>query len=90
MRKNWINWKRSPKCSFCEICCASYVFLVLVWIRSLVDITTFDLGELSIARHMVVPSFIYDDEKGNWTISQDVSDQVQAFTEYNRFPIGNM
>ena len=88
-KKNWINWKRSPKCSFCEICCASYVFFVLVWIRSIIDVTTFDLGELAIARHPVLPAFQYDDAVGNWTTtsSVQVSQQVQDFMEYNKYPI---
>ena len=60
MRKNWINWKRSPKCSFCEICCASYIFLLLVWIRTLVDVSTYDIDKLEIARHPVLPALWYD------------------------------
>ena len=65
MRKNWINWKRSPKCSFCEICCASYVFFLLVWIRTIVDVTHFDAGELATYRHPVLPTLWYED--GEWT-----------------------
>ena len=85
MRKNWINWKRSPKCSFCEICCASYVFFLLVWIRTLISVTHFDAGELATYRHPVLPTLWYED--GEWTgHSELVNEQAQNFMEYNRYP----
>ena len=86
MRKNWINWKRSPKCSFCEICCASYIFLLLVWIRTLINVQTFDVGELAIARHPLLPTLWYNSTTSNWTLSEKVNEPVQNFTEYNRYP----
>ena len=76
MRKNWINWKRSPKCSFCEICCASYVFLVLVWIRTLITVEEFNLKDLAIARHPVLPTMTYSDEKGTWNFTEEITNQV--------------
>ena len=87
MRKNWINWKRSPKCSFCELCCSSVVFLLLVWIRTIVKVTTYDLGEFASYRHPVLPT-LWKEEDGTWSgrDSTNIDDQVQPFMTYNRYP----
>ena len=65
MRKNFINWKRSPKSAIFEIFCSSAVFLVLVWIRTLVDVTEIDVSNLAAARHAVLPTLWY--QHGQWT-----------------------
>ena len=64
VRKNWINWKRAPKSALFEIVCSSAIFLMLVYIRTLVDITEFEASDLAAARHAVLPSFEYKD--GEW------------------------
>ena len=46
MRKNFINWKRQPKCSFFEICCPAFVMLLMVVMRNVIDIETFDYSDL--------------------------------------------
>ena len=43
MRKNFINWKRQPKCSFFEICCPAAVMFLMVILRNVVDVTKNDL-----------------------------------------------
>ena len=87
MRKNWINWKRNLCCSFCEICVASYVFLLLVWIRTRIHVTTYDLGELALYRHPVLPT-LWLESNGTWSVKDyaNVNEQVQDFMTYNRYP----
>jgi len=46
MKKNFINWKRQAKCSFFEMCCPAAVMLILVSLRSVVDVNTVDLQKL--------------------------------------------
>ena len=50
MRKNYINWKRSAKCSFCEICCPAVVMLLMVLLRSLVKPETYDYSGFAKVR----------------------------------------
>lgn len=47
MKKNYINWKRQAGCSFFEICCPAAVMLIMVILRSLVDVETVNLEDLA-------------------------------------------
>ena len=55
MRKNFINWKRQAKCSFCEICCPAVVMYLMVILRGVVDVTTTPLSKLTEARQATFP-----------------------------------
>jgi len=39
MKKNWINQKRQPYSSVFTICCPGFLMLVLVYVRTLIDVT---------------------------------------------------
>ena len=50
MKKNFINWKRQAKCSFFEICCPATVMLILVYVRTFIEIAIINLENLSKVR----------------------------------------
>ena len=47
MRKNWINWKRNTRCSVCEIVCPAAVMLLMVILRNVIDVETYDFDTLT-------------------------------------------
>lgn len=47
MRKNFISWKRQPKCSFFEIFCPIAVMFVMVIIRNLITVDVLDFTKLA-------------------------------------------
>ena len=46
MRKNFINWRRQPKCSFFEICCPAAVMFLMVILRNVIDVETYNFDAL--------------------------------------------
>lgn len=59
MRKNFINWKRSPVCSTFEIICPMMLMLVLVYVRTLIQVKDLDLGGLDQYKHPAFPALVY-------------------------------
>ena len=57
MRKNFINWKRQPKCSFFEICCPAMCMFLMVILRNVIEVETLDFSALAKVRAPVTPGF---------------------------------
>ena len=51
MRKNWINWKRTPFGSLIEVLCPSVLMLVLVYLRIAMPAQTIGDGSFSGLKH---------------------------------------
>ena len=68
MRKNFIQWKRQPGCSFLEICCPAVVMFLMVILRNVVEITTIPISELNKVRQASMLGLYWD---GNdWSTEQ--------------------
>ena len=64
-RKNYINWKRQPGCSFLEICCPAAIMFLMVWIRSVIDpVTSTDQVPLNMYQSAQFIPFKY--VNGEW------------------------
>lgn len=77
MRKNFINWKRQPKCSFIEICCPAACMFLMVIFRNLVTPETVSVDQLLKVRAPLYPALSWvssttptDENYGEWTYSQ--------------------
>ena len=79
MRKNFINWKRQAKCSFCEICCPAVVMLLMVVLRNVVDVTVFDFSTLEEVRQPTFPAFTYNGNSWSFTKLGATSEQLEPF-----------
>ena len=55
MKKNCINWKRTPCGSICEILCPVLLMLILVFGRSQIDPVTFEDWSLYSLRRPFYP-----------------------------------
>ena len=86
MRKNCINWRRQPCCSFCEICCPAAIMFFLVWIRTLIPISDNSNTALDALKQPLFPGLYWDDSVGNWTISEaEVSAKMADFMKYDNY-----
>lgn len=63
-RKNFINWKRQPKCSFVELCCPAYFMLLMVLMRCLIDTDTSGVSDSLGYLTPTFPAFVYNN--GDW------------------------
>ena len=92
MRKNFINWKRQPKCSFFEICCPAFVMFIMVLIRTVIDKEYFDYSSLAKVRAPAFPAFKWDstptDESpyGSWVNSDNIQEDADPFFRYASYP----
>ena len=87
MRKNFINWKRQAKCSFFEICCPATVMLLMVVLRSIIDVEVFDFSSLNKVRQPVMPGLTYTTGTG-WDTSKigEQNTDLSPFFEYAEYP----
>jgi hypothetical protein len=60
MRKNFINWKRQPGCSFFEICCPAFVMFLMVILRNVIDPDVNDFSSFQKIRQPTMPGLGYD------------------------------
>ena len=90
MRKNFINWKRQPKCSFFEICCPAMCMFLLVILRNVITIETLDFSALLKVRAPVTPAFMYDSTTNAWVSGKDEfqakSTELNDFFKYASYP----
>ena len=63
MKKNFINWKRTPCGSFCEIICPVMLMLILWYARTQADPEAFDDSSYYTLRRPIYP--IAKPELGN-------------------------
>jgi len=99
MRKNFIAWKRQPKCSFFEICCPAAVMFLMVILRNVVEVETFDFSVLAKVRSPSAlglewnpPSDTYP--KGVWSYDDYFSEvqspleaNLEDFFKYGSYPL---
>ena len=87
-RKNYINWKRQPGCSFCEICCPAAVMFFLVWIRTLVDPVTYNSSSLEMLKVPLFPGLYYEGNN-EWSSSvvnvDKISKEITDFMVYDNY-----
>ena len=76
MRKNWINWKRRPKCSFFEILCPVLAMFVMVFMRHYIHTSTVPYQKLIPELKMpIIPGLAWDGDAtkkapdGAWSTS---------------------
>jgi len=55
MKKNFINWKRTPCGSICEVLCPIILMLILWFARTKTDVTQFSDTSYYTLRHPVFP-----------------------------------
>jgi hypothetical protein len=82
MKKNWINWKRTPCGSICEIICPILLMLILVYARTQVDVTNSEDYSLYSLRRPFYP--IAKPEIGNKFVVSLV-DQQRQLDDYRDF-----
>ena len=90
MRKNYINWKRQPACSFCEICCPAAVMFFMVWIRTLLTASDYSATTLELLKRPLFPGLAWDESVGNWTgedpgLMFDLSSKMEDFMVYDNY-----
>ena len=90
MRKNFINWKRQPKCSFFEICCPAMCMFLLVILRNVIEVETYDFSSLIKVRAPVTPALFYDSTQKDWLTGMDEFDakstELNDFFKYATYP----
>ena len=93
MRKNFINWKRQPKCSICEIACPCAVMFLMVILRNVIDVETYDFSALAKVRAPTAPGLQWNNlgeadynSEGSWEYSSTVAENLTPFFEYAKYP----
>ena len=93
MRKNFINWKRQPKCSFFEICCPAICMFLMVILRNVVEVEVLDFSALAKVKAPLTPAFTWDKDADDWTFSlaEDIalSANLDPFFQYGEYPGAN-
>ena len=82
MKKNWINWKRTPCGSICEIFCPILLMLILVYARTQVDVSANEDFSLYSLRRPFYP--IAKPELGNKFVVS-LADQQRQLEDYRDF-----
>ena len=82
MKKNFINWKRTPCGSLCEIICPILLMLIMVAARSMIDPVNNDDWSLYSLRRAYYP--IAKPEEGD-IFSVSVHDQTRQLDDYKEF-----
>lgn len=90
MRKNFINWKRQPFCSFCEICCPAAIMFMLVWIRTIISVVDNSAAALDLLKQPVFPGLYFDVDTGQFDPTQraEIESMVEDFMNYDGY-LGN-
>ena len=87
MRKNFINWKRQPKCSFFEICCPAFVMLLMVVMRNVIDKEYFDYSDLAKVRAPAFTALKWDSSADTWTTdTNNIQSEMDPFFRYADYP----
>ena len=88
MRKNFINWKRQPKCSFFEICCPAICMFLMVILRNVVKVETLDFSTLVKVRAPQTPALTWDASLKDWSFNLIVekSADLDPFFKYASYP----
>jgi len=82
MKKNFINWKRTPCGSICEIICPIMLMLILVYARSQIDPVEQENYSLYSLRRPFYP--IAKPELNNKFVVS-IPDQLRMLDEYRDF-----
>lgn len=85
MRKNFINWKRQPKCSFFEICCPAMCMFLMVILRNVITVETLDFSALVKVRAPVTPGFELIGQSPDYTWNSDTTSLDAKSSELNEF-----
>jgi hypothetical protein len=84
MKKNFINWKRTPCGSITEILLPIGLMMILVWARAKIDPEPTENYSLYSLRHPLYPIAKPDDSAdGNYTVN--IGDSLNEIGEYQDF-----
>lgn len=94
MRKNWINWRRRPKCSFFEILCPVLAMFLMVFMRHQIHTSNIPYGKLIPRLGLpLYPGLAWDSDStkkapdGSWSGStlkqRKIQKEMNDFFTYN-------
>ena len=94
-RKNFIIWRRNPICSALEIIFPPLLFLLLVYLRSLINVKHVDFVSIEKYKHPVFPALKI--EKQKWSFDPDyINETTGPFMNYAGYtptppiPVGSL
>lgn len=83
MRKNFLQWMRTPCGTFCEILFPVLLMMIIVLTRSVAEVEFLDNFTLYSLRHPLYP--VAKPGGSNSTFSVDLTDQASQITNYQSF-----
>lgn len=80
-RKNFIIWRRNPICSCLEIIFPPLLFLLLVYLRTLINVKHVDFVGLEKYKHPLFPALKFSKEK--WSFDPDyINQEIGPFMNF--------
>lgn len=86
MHKNAINWRRTWKGSIFELICPALLMLLLVWIRTLIDIEISDPSDVYKDQYPLYPPVALNPTSGQWVLNQNsINSQNARLTDFLKY-----
>ena len=76
MRKNFINWKRTPFGSAVELCLPSLLVIILVVLRQAIKPINIDSIDISMLQHPSFPVSSLNSKDNTWTLNANAMNNI--------------